>query len=357
MNLDFHYYATYHAARIAGFEEWQAQEIANSAQMVDELTPALVNERKLKAEDYTITCQDVTDNVLDEFHMLSDEYGETLQKIRKVWVPFHFLPGNLPNEQIRVEYLGKKDWAGIKYQETGAARDKRDFQCMCCPNSKLVTEMIRDTVEVAKREEGKGKFDILQLIGIRMHVLADTWAHQSFVGSPNYWINDVSDVQSGETEIKHNWTSTPGASNYEITYLGHGRIGHLPDYGYAQYSYLPKWSSVKIEVNNEQRFLSAFDQMVKAMKCIFEDQTFAITNSRDEYMTDEIRDAITFRAKDEKEIYQHWERFTDIAPFCKEQQSEKLMCFSNMARYHRDFVIRYVNKAFKDHDEEPYFTE
>lgn len=31
----------------------------------------------------------------------------------------------------------------------------------------------------------------LYLLGIRMHVLADTWVHEGFSGTCNWWINDL----------------------------------------------------------------------------------------------------------------------------------------------------------------------
>ena len=36
MNMDFHYYATYLAARVAGYEKEEAKTIAYAAQYVDE---------------------------------------------------------------------------------------------------------------------------------------------------------------------------------------------------------------------------------------------------------------------------------------------------------------------------------
>ena len=42
----------------------------------------------------------------------------------------------------------------------------------------------QDTVELAKGRS-------LQAVGIAMHVLADTWAHQNFAGTPSLVINNT----------------------------------------------------------------------------------------------------------------------------------------------------------------------
>ena len=46
MNRDFHYYATYYAAILAGFAEDKAKKIAWAAEMVDELDSGLVKKNK-----------------------------------------------------------------------------------------------------------------------------------------------------------------------------------------------------------------------------------------------------------------------------------------------------------------------
>lgn len=348
MNLDFHYYATYHAACKAGFNCSEAKEIAWSAQMVDELTPELVKERKLKECDYVLTCQNITDNLWDNCSMLSNENNETLQKVRKIWVPFHFLPGNLPNEPAPLQYSGKTTWSYWKYQD----RDERDFFCLCRPNSRLAEAMINDTVQKVNRGCG---VDRLNLIGIRMHVLADTWAHQAFAGSPNYWVNDVSDIVMNGVDAASQAKTPFGVSNYEITYLGHGRIGHLPDYGFAKYSYLPRWSSNPMTVNNEQRFLSAYNQMVEAMKCILENRNFSIANAADGEPEEQVKNAITFYSQKEADIRKHWGDIIHLQSFARPQQSDRLLVFSYAAAAHRDFVVRYVNDVFASFGKDPYF--
>jgi hypothetical protein len=49
--------------------------------------------------------------------------------------------------------------------------------------------------------------------------------------------------------------------------LGHGRAGHLPDYSFMKYEYLPAWGGYRVIVkDNPEDYLHAFAQMIEAMK-------------------------------------------------------------------------------------------
>ena len=49
--------------------------------------------------------------------------------------------------------------------------------------------------------------------------------------------------------------------------LGHGRCGHLPDYSFARYRYVPAWSDYEeVLKDNPAEYYQAFCQMVYAMK-------------------------------------------------------------------------------------------
>jgi hypothetical protein len=69
---------------------------------------------------------------------------------------------------------------------------------VCLPNSPLVREMINDLIANHR--------DDLHFIGLRMHVLADTWAHMYFAGIPAWYINDAGDTVN---EIDASGTRTP----------------------------------------------------------------------------------------------------------------------------------------------------
>lgn len=261
MNLDFHFYGTYAAAKIVGFDDESAKEIAWAAQMVDEFTEGYAKKAGIK--DPTVTCETTKDNFADDINMLSDPYNETLLKIRKIWVPFHFLPNVSYNDEYMLSSLNE--------------RDKPDYRCRCYPNSSLTKNLVNYLVGSGEqktdiKQYSKAYESIYIYIGIVMHILADTWAHQGFAGSPNYMVNYIEgeqvfhqDYKEGIIDKTHNI-----GTNYEIMFLGHGIAGHKPDTGYLVYEYKEKASEKKIKVHNTERFFAAFAQMVEAMLDIVE---------------------------------------------------------------------------------------
>ena len=74
--------------------------------------------------------------------------------------------------------------------------------------------------------------------------------------------------------------------------LGHGRAGHLPDYSWARYRYMPAWGGYKeIIKDNPSDYMNAFCQMIYALKylrgaaCTFETGKYdydAVSEWRDE---------------------------------------------------------------------------
>ena len=218
-----------------------------------------------------------------------------LQDITRIWASFHFLPRDL-------------------YAEKGK-RPKRymsKYRLICGPNSDLVEK----TVRLAK---GKS----LQHVGIAMHVLADTWAHMYFAGTPSLVINNVDNLfyeilekdgkeYSRLIKFRHNPSApddlekglyTNSLYQYDensIMNLGHGRAGHFPDYSFAKYKYMPAWADYyEVLKDNPSDYVKAFTQMVYALKYLRgEEESF----NKDTYDTsvmekygDRIRSIITKR--------------------------------------------------------------
>ncbi|MCR4923098.1 MAG: hypothetical protein K5931_03735 [Lachnospiraceae bacterium] len=254
MQKDFHYYATYAAANIAGFSPEESLVIAYSAQLVDECSKTFLI--KVKGPLTAATTQ---------LQSELSECGEdifTLQDITRIWSSFHFLPGNLNASYPR--------------------RTKRflyKYRLICNVNSDLEVLMLK-----------KHKGHSLQAYGMCMHVLADTWAHRYFAGTPSFVINDGTDFfeilknEAGEElEKKIRFMHNPlKADNFSdntyinsinqdneksIMNLGHGRAGHLPDYSFIKYKYLPSWGDyVYLIKDNPTEYYLAFCQMVYALK-------------------------------------------------------------------------------------------
>lgn len=269
MQEDFHYYGTYCAAYLAGYSHEDSLKIAYSAQFVDHCSATLL--KKVHAPLAAATTQ--LQSELMEAR--TDIIG--LQNITRIWASFHFLPYDL--------YAPVKAWSKMY---------RNKYRLICKPNSDLVVR----TVNLAKEKD-------FESIGVAMHVLADTWAHAYFAGTPSQVINNTDfefyEVVSREGQKpleqrigfrhnpavkddleKHLYTnSINNGTENSVMNLGHGRAGHLPDYSFAHYQYLPAWGNYDvIDKDNPSDYFHAFCQMIDAMKYLqgkkaaFEKETY-----------------------------------------------------------------------------------
>lgn len=254
MQLDFHYYATYCAAQLAGFDHEESQLIAYCSQFTDCCTETLLKKIGAPGEAATTQLQvELADSGSD---ILS------LQKITRIWASFHFLPRDLKATRAR---CGKSFLA--------------KYRLICGPNG----ELLADTVELAR---GKG----IEAAGLAMHILADTWAHMYFAGTPslainntNYYFYEIVPDGSGFSERQVKFNHNPSSADdlekgsytnslYQgtensVMNLGHGRAGHFPDYSFARYRYMPSWGEYReIVKDNPSDYLQAFTQMIYALK-------------------------------------------------------------------------------------------
>ena len=251
MQADFHYYATYCAAYLAGYSHEETLDLCYSDQFVDCCTKTFL--KSISATVHAATSQSQAELV----DLKADTLG--IQDITRIWAAFHFLPKDL---------IAPVPHATKTY--------KNKYRLICGPNGELVA----DTVNLAK---GKS----IQAAGIAMHVLADTWAHRNFAGTPSLVINNTTNdfyeiMENGE-ERKISFRHTPGASDdienasynstvfnpseTNILNLGHGHAGHLPDYSFIRYKYLPAWDNYReCFKDNPSDYRNAFCQMIYAMR-------------------------------------------------------------------------------------------
>ena len=140
MQLDMHYYATYAMARAAGIEPDDARIIATSAQFVDDnIAQSYVEFRDGSRIDQEATAH----------HPINLSNRDDRDQ-RRVWVPFHFIPGNV----------------GDGYTE----------RLKCRMDSPIVRELRDHHLTYADRGFA------LHLLGIAAHVYADTFSHYGFSG-------------------------------------------------------------------------------------------------------------------------------------------------------------------------------
>ncbi|MCR5627793.1 MAG: hypothetical protein K6F99_10775 [Lachnospiraceae bacterium] len=251
MNKDFHYFGTYCASRLAGFSYEEGLRIASAALFVDLCTASFLDS---VGGPYSAA---TTQQTFEMANARTDYVG--LQDITRIWSSFHFLPRDL---------YAKRKGASKRYLNK--------FRLICGPNGDLVKE----TINLAKNGS-------LESIGIAMHVIADTWAHQNFAGTPSLVINNTTDdfveILPDGTERKISFVHKAGAgedienarfintmystSEKSVMNLGHGRAGHLPDYSYIKYRYLPAWGNYReIIKDNQSDYYHAFAQLVYAMR-------------------------------------------------------------------------------------------
>lgn len=347
MNKDFHYEGTYAAAVIAGFTPESAADIAWAAQTVDECTKENVDKFYPYLNQWVpvFTCESVKEDIKKELSsILSDETSSTLQLLRSIWIPFHFLPGNTDRHF---------HYNGIPPMEN--RRDMRDFVCLCEPNSELILQIIQRSVRVFSQCSEVEKRGYLIMIGIIMHVLADTWAHQYFSGTPNYFVNEVTDMKILEpvtlTKDFETGVTPAGPTNYSLSYLGHGRAGHFPDYGCMSYQYHPYWKAPGEYIlrNGPEEFSCAFQQMEWALRCFKTGNVFTIPEQHPEekpWLT-ALYDVITTPKADQSDIWRvKMADFVDYdylpQNYTFKGEHDKMALFQTYAREHRDFVMGYL---------------
>lgn len=231
MQIDFHHAVTYVAARLAGFPHEDADIIAYAAQYVDDATSrgticfdnkALYERNSSAHKSIDIKNLDALDN-------------------QKVWMPFHFLPGN------------------------GGARSGDDPEgtfirkLVCLPASPIAKDMVKAVI----LDQDKDNRYALHRLGITMHVYADTWAHQGFAGVLHD-INKVVEIaETGDTDIFQD--SLINLINRSIPELGHGQAFVFPDMPFLSWEYV-NGRDEKISRNNTDEFCEAADALCQAMK-------------------------------------------------------------------------------------------
>lgn len=249
MQKDFHLGITFILSRLAGFNNEEANIIASSAQYVDDA----VFEGILKFDN------DGSYEIMASAHRMLDYRNFEQLANRKVWLPFHFIPGDFydPNE-TRVSNLVQR--------------------LVCRPNSQIAHSIVDECLNHKHRPFH------LHLLGIAMHTYADTWAHQGFAGI-SHKINEVNNIYDAEGSIDKKQMNKrrnklffmsckiffarllPFVSKLigEINPIGHGTVLSYPDLPYLVWSY-ENWRGEIIHRNNPKDFIEASQELFKKLK-------------------------------------------------------------------------------------------
>ena len=328
MDQDFHYYGTYYAARVGGgLDATDATLVGKAANFIDFLSETayagywkLVRESRPKPSgDYT----EVGEIANPRYTFQGGLTGTGVSPEDGLWCSYHFMPGNYadpagtPSPTAVHGFAVARELPAPPKQGVRLHHELRDVKktigvaqarLLNRPQSPLSRALLADTHRsvldadrleaILKRAIGASellpdsrqerlrlvqRFGLI-LLGVRAHVIADTWAHQDFSGISHemntyYDVNgsnwgrqsiDYQDV-GGEwknvvlSSLKHdNLKAVPNGTSY----LGHGWMGHFPDYSFAKFRYRPWWrdqSAAPIVRDNPGQYRHAFLELCSLM--------------------------------------------------------------------------------------------
>ena len=241
MQIDFHHAATYVLARFAEFNHAEAEIIAYCSQYVDDAT----NSGTIEFDNGAAYTR------ISSAHKTFDYRNFSELATRRVWLPFHFLPGN----------NGKP--AGENPE--GSFIEK----IICRPNSPIAQDMMRACIQEQEAKYG------LHRLGLTMHVYADTWAHQGFAGV-SHQVNDIrclDDHDEPDGSLLGHVSDFFGDAFDQMTStfiggalpLGHGAVLSYPDQPFLEWSYLD-WQNNKVYRDNPRDYMEAAQAMCQAMQ-------------------------------------------------------------------------------------------
>ncbi len=267
MQIDGHHTGTYIAARLAGFSHPEADIISYAAQYVDDA----INDGPIRFANSPYMYARIA-----SAHSMIDYNNLIEVNNHLAWIPFHFLPGNYTPSDGRSPAVSEMQ------------------KLICRPDSPIARDMLR----MALRDRDQPR--ALHRLGIAMHVYADTFAHQGFIGAMSQG-NRASNVTSGDAVNDQRIRSSTKkglletiqrnvkaliqliVTSVKIAYkehrslfkfwhdffsgnpLGHAEVDVFPDLPYLQWQYTD-WTGKLIVRNNPADYLHAFNMMTKAMQ-------------------------------------------------------------------------------------------
>ncbi len=218
MQTDFHFYAVYALARAAGFNPGDSHTVAYSSEHTDEAK----YEHALKFENGGRFQQVLT------AHRYLHHRADALEICYRIWLPFHFLPGNL----------------GVDFYERMVTR----------PGGPIAKRLIVDLLSANHKPY------FLHRLGILLHCYADTWSHQNFLGVTHKTLNKVrrlkvAGLSNSEIRSIIKWLKKR-FKEYTLPGLGHAQAGTIPDEPYREWEY-QNYAATKQHVTNSMRALDA----------------------------------------------------------------------------------------------------
>lgn len=234
MNIDFHYGIVYAVARLGGMSVDEARTVAHSCQYVDDAT----------TEGLLKFAGGETFERIASAHDLIDYKNADDNQNRRIWVPFHFLPG--------------------------AQGDTLDQRAVCRPNSDVARMMVRRSLAA------HDAYNALHRLGVTLHVYVDTWAHQGFAGIESdynritHLEGDDYDHDTWRGRLSHMLVKfgldVATVSIDMVSGLGHGAALHFPDMPWVRWRYRCKGSHEFVERDNLPAYIEAADMTCRAVQ-------------------------------------------------------------------------------------------
>jgi hypothetical protein len=278
MQADMHFYGIYALARAAGLKRKTANLIASASEYVDDS----ILDESIHLDDGRSMLAEMT------AHQTIDYHNADASDQRKVWLPFHFLPG------------GQGSTIGEKL--------------ICRKDSQIAREVVKRNLEQA----AKVKYGP-HLVGVTAHVYADTFAHYGFIGA-NHELNAIRDGTLSEIiddpSVLDHVMAQAGKLFDRIKSstlshgfpLGHGPAVTYPDRPYLRWSYIREVDGVKIERDNSKDFMEG----CKALHAMLEQYATNCPNHKDPAggkrwvdISSTVREIIKFEGKKDDRI-QKW---------------------------------------------------
>lgn len=199
MQEDFHFYTIYALCRSAGLDEKTAHIIAYSSQHTDDA--------KYEEPLEFINGGRFSQTLTAHRFLTLDSLGKSV--CYRIWIPFHFLPGN----------------QGVHFYERMITR----------ANSTVSKKMMDDILNFPFKAYS------LHLLGIALHVFADTWSHQGFMGIIHS-MNNIDDIkiQDEDNDFINSLLENlkRDAMEYAAPELGHAQAGTIPDEPFRKRQYM-----------------------------------------------------------------------------------------------------------------------
>jgi len=279
MQEDFHYYAVFQLAKLAGFSPGDSETIAYASQYVDDST---------ESEPIEPFPDQHFDTVRTAHYNLG-AFGWNVQK--KVYMPFHFLP-------TTIRWQSPKTFS---YRTEPARED----------DTSQLAAMLFDE---ALREADKN-FRLIRM-GVAVHTIADTFAHFGFSGR-HHDENNVGKIW--HTKSDGGWKLKPFDSFVTDVFVP--RIGHVEASAYPDHPYL-KWRYT--DGNGRRKTRNNLAYTLKALQYLFKKlQTARFPESRasnlDQKHTadfNKMRSLFSLKGRLEKRI-RRWRNYTHANTYKK----------------------------------------